>query len=440
MSNTVVRPVGYTGKVQQLEWAYGNGAQVTAYLWGGGGGGGGNDSRRGGYGSGGGYSSSTFTLNNGDVLKVAVGGQGFAGVSGRGSAGGGAAGPSWAPLEVFTTRTAVGSVPVIAYTNPAYCSFLNTYGVWVNPVSATYFDNTYTVNFPASGYYTIVGSCDNYGYVYIDGTQVLAMPDFHYTTQASVFVTAGNHTVRVYGVNTGGPGCVGVNISGGNCYSGARGGNAGGSGSSGGGGGGGGATVLLLNDVITTVAAGGGGGGGGGNSGAAAGQDAPGDRGQGSSSPGQNGQDKSGDGGGGGGGGGGALGGQGGAVPGGDQGGYAGVYGTNSGTSTSLPSGTSPGGTGSLYYSNGVATGGINTRPGTAGYAVFVFDIPGVFVHQGGSYTPVSKIWVKNNDIWRQTQSIWVKESGTWREVLGGMPPIFTAVSGNFGVNSREFG
>lgn len=440
MSNTVLRPLGYSSSLQQLTWTGGNGATVTSYLWGGGGGGGGNDSRPGGSGGGAGYATSTFTINTGDVLKVAVGGGGGAGVSGRGGAPGGAAGASWIANEVFNTRTATGSTAVIPYSNSAYCSFLNTYGVWVNPVSATYFDNTYTVNFPSTGYYTIVGSCDNYGYVYIDGSQVLAIPDYHYTVQNIVYVTAGNHTVRLYGVNTGGPGSIGVTINGGNSYSGGLGGNAGGSGSSGGGGGGGGASVLFINDVVQSIAAGGGGGGGGGNAGSATGQSAPGTRGQDAVlSAGQNGQNKSGDGGGGGAGGGGALGGQGGDTPSGDQGGYAGVYGTSTGDATETPNGRNPGGTGSIYYSSGVGQGGNPTVPGRNGYAVLEFDIPGVFVNQDGTYTPASKIWVNDGGTWKPTQAIWVKDGGTWKEVLGGTPPIFSPVTGNFGVNPRTF-
>lgn len=440
MSNTVIRPVGYTGSVQQLIWNYGNSATVTAYLWGGGGGAGGNDRLSGGNGQGGGYATTTFTVNNGDIIKVAVGGKGNAGASGT-QGGGGSAGGSWVPDEVFNTRTAVGSVSVVPYTNGAYCNFLNIYGVWINPVSAAYFDNSYTVNFPSSGYYTIVASCDNYGYVYIDGVEVLSVPDYHYTVQTTVYVTSGNHTVRLYGVNTGGPGSFGATIAGGDGYSGGNGSGAGGGGgSSGAGGGGGGATVAFLNDAVIAVAAGGGGGGGGGNY--SAGQSAPGSRGQGLTTAGQNGEYVGGDNGGAGGGGGGLLGGQGGSIPGGDVGGYAGVNGTNNGDTTQSASGRVPGGTGSLYYSGAVGYGGrasSSPSPGNPGYAVFVFDIPGLYVHYNGNYTPVSKTWVNDNGVWQQAQSIWVKDSGTWREVLGGTPPGFISISGNFGINPRPY-
>lgn len=440
MANQVVRPVGYTGTLQQLTWAQGNNVPVSAYLWGGGGGGGGNDSGAGGSGGGGGYTRVDFTVNNGDVIQVAVGGGGGAGQSGRGNAAGGPAGASYTTSTIFSTRSATGSISVVPYSNSAYCSFLNTYGVWtaVGGVYTTYFDNTYTVNFPSSGNYTITASCDNYGTVYIDGTAVLSVPDYHYSVQTTINVSAGDHTVRLYGINTGGPGSFGATIAGGTSYSGGRGGNAGGSGSSGGGGGGGGATVVLLNNVALGAAAGGGGGGGGGNVGNRTGGNAPGTGGQGTVPAGENGQDKAGDGGGGGGGGGGLYGGNGGPTVSGDQGGLAGAYGLSSGN-YSNPSGRTPGGTDSPYFRGGIATGGTNTVPGTNGYAVFDFNVPGGYVHNGVSFIPVSKTWVNNNGVWTPVNSIYVKDGGVWNQVLGGTPPTFTPVSGSFGVDSRPF-
>jgi len=121
------------------------------------------------------------------------------------------------------------------------------------------------VNFPQSSDYTITGSCDNYGYVFIDDVQVLSIGGFGTTYSATVNIGAGNHQVRIEGTNTGGPASIGVTISGINqCYSGATGGQPGPSGSSGAGGGSGAATVLFLNGTIIGVAGGGGGGGGAG--------------------------------------------------------------------------------------------------------------------------------------------------------------------------------
>lgn len=62
---------------------------VTAHIWGGGGGGGSGDVKAtGGYGSSGLYNTTTFTVNKGDVVEVAVGQGGRTGVSGRPCTGG----------------------------------------------------------------------------------------------------------------------------------------------------------------------------------------------------------------------------------------------------------------------------------------------------------------------------------------------------------------
>jgi len=90
-----VRSLGYTNSLQQLVWAGTNNTRVTAYLWGGGGGGGGNDSGIGGAGSGGGFTQYTFTVNDGDVIQVAIGGAGGAGGSGASGAAGGRGGNSY---------------------------------------------------------------------------------------------------------------------------------------------------------------------------------------------------------------------------------------------------------------------------------------------------------------------------------------------------------
>jgi len=146
----VVRPVGYTGSAQRIVWSLGNNVPVTAYLWGGGGGGGGRDSALGGAGCGAGYAQVNFVLNEGDVLEVGVGGKGGAGGSNAGGAPGGSAGASYTAEMNFNTRDAATAPPVYAQFNSAYCTFLNTYGVWENPTSAAVFDRTYTVNFPTT--------------------------------------------------------------------------------------------------------------------------------------------------------------------------------------------------------------------------------------------------------------------------------------------------
>lgn len=441
MARVVVRPAGYTGSLQRLVWAQGNNVPVTAYLWGGGGGGGGNDSNRGGDGGGGGFTQVQFTISEGDTLEVAVGGGGGTGQSGRGDAAGGTAGASYTTENLFNTIDNTANPPVFKQFNSAYCTFLNTYGVWVNPSSAAVFDRTYIVNFPTTGNYQFTACADNYARFFVDDIEVFYADNFRTPWTVGYEVAAGNHTVRILGSNTGGPGAVALTIGQGDSYSGGRGGNSGPAGSSGAGGGGGGATVIILNNTPIAAAGGGGGGGGGGNTGAApAGQSAPGFRGQAAvgENAGQNGTNKAGDGGGGGGGGGGWGGGNGGTTPGGDQGGYAGAFGLSSGNYQD-PSGRTPGGATNPYYRGTIATGGIAANvPGNGGYAVFEFEVPGTFVKTDEGWKPVIQTYVKTNNLWAPVESTYIKENGAWVPINGSFAPNFENVPGRFGINPRS--
>jgi hypothetical protein len=436
---SVIRALGFSNSLQQLIWPTTT-SEITAYVWGGGGGGGGNDSHPGGYGSGGGFARKTFTIYNGDILQVAVAGAGGAGVSGSSGGPGGSGGSSYTATTVWTTLNLTGS-PYIRVTNGNYTGFLNTYGVWNYTSSATYFDHTVTVNFPISGYYSFTGSCDNYGTIYIDGVDVLDIPAFQYNVSSSVYVTAGNRSLRLYGVNTGGPGSLALSISGGSSFGGGVGGNAGGSGTSGAGGGGGGASVILLNGAPIVIAGGGGGGGGGGNAGDANGHSAPGSSGQASVgiNSGQNGQNKGGDGGGGGAGGGGNGGGNGGGTPGGDTGGYAGYYGSALGDVTADPNGRVPGGTGQPYYSGLVGYGGVNTGSGTSGYVVLDMRVAGGSVKYNGTWPAIQTTYVKDAGLWKPVQATYVKNNGVWSPITGSFAPVFTTVSGLWGIDPRGY-
>jgi len=161
MSTTTITTIPYTGSVQTATVTSAYAVPVTAHIWGAGGG-----------------STAATALQ-----------------------------------QFFNTRAAVGSVPTVPSSNGAYCSFLNTYGVWIDPISAPNFDVTYNVNFPETGIYTFEGSTDNYGNVYLDGTDILYMPGFTSSFTADVYVTAGTHKIRIIAVNTGGPGSTGVTIS-----------------------------------------------------------------------------------------------------------------------------------------------------------------------------------------------------------------------------------
>ena len=426
---SVIRAIGFSNSLQQLVWPTTT-SQITAYVWGGGGGGGGNDSAPGGSGGGGGFARKTFTITNGDVLQVAVAGAGGAGRGGQG-ADGGSAGSSYTVSTVWTTYELLSNPINQRVTNSAYVVFLNQYGVWNYTPSATYFDQTVTVNFPSTGYYNITGSCDNYAIIYIDGVNVLDIPGFQATYSSSVLVTAGNHSLRLYGVNTGGPGSLGLIINFGASFGGARGGNSGTGGSSGAGGGGGGASVIFLNGTPIAIAGGGGGGGGGGNAGAATGESAPGSAGQTTTGTyaGQNGLDKVGDGGGGGAGGGGYAGGQ----------GYAGYYGSSLGDVVANPSGRTPGGIGQPYYSGSAGYGGTNTQVGAGGFVVLDMNVGGGSVKYNGNWESVQETYVKNAGDWKAVQATYVKNGGTWSPINGSFAPAFTTVSGNWGSDPRSY-
>lgn len=432
------RPVGYTGTLQRLTIPENFGATITAYLWGAGGGGGGGDyiSPRGGNGTGGGYSEATISVAPGDVLDIAIGGAGGGGRGQRSGAPGGAPGPSYVAALGFNLADVIGT----RVSNGAWCTFLNTYGVWGGPSNWTW-DNTIPVEFPASDYYTFTSSCDNSATIYVDGALVMTAPGFTESYTQSVFVTAGTRSIRVLAQNYGGPAGVGLLISTGNSYNGGRGGLAGPNGSSGAGGGGGGATVLLLNGNPVAIA---GGGAGGGGCGATSGQNAPGTTGQSSTShTGQDGQDKGGDGGGGGAGGGGVLGGNGGGVIGGDRGAGAGTYGSSSGSSTNDPNGITPGNSSSPYYSGNPGQGGRGSNgdgfAGTPGYALLEFDVAGVYVNNSGTYTPVNATYINDNGVWTPTTAIWIKDGGTWKQVQGSSPPTFVSTTSNYGITTRTY-
>ena len=445
--STVLRPVGYSGFRQQLVWPDYWGSQVTAYLWGGAGGGGGGDGgQRGGNGTGGGYASVTFNVVAGDVIDVAVGGPGGGGQGNRSAAAGGSAGASLTGETVWNTLDALGPGYVRSQ-NRAYCSFLNQFGIWGTDIYSGSYDRTFTINFPASGYYTFTGSADNAAFVAYDGIEILSIRSFDRTYNTTIYANAGNHSVRVFATNSGGPGSIGVTIEGGlDSYSGGSGGSAGHVGASGAGGGSGGATVVRVNGAILGIGGGGAGGGGAGYGGGGPGN-APGPNGQSGSEPaGQNGGTHPYDGGGGGAGGGGFRGGNGGFWGGGPSGysdtfGQGGGYGSSSGWDTSNPSGTTPGGTNNIYY-GGNSVGGQgstnNGAQGAAGKAVFAFEVSGIQVVSANDWRPVKQVYLKNSGIWKAAQAVYVKASGSWQPVLGATPLTFSPVAGFFGVFSRN--
>ena len=143
-----------------------------------------------------GYAQHTFSVAPGDTIDVAVGGAGGGGQQGFNTAGGSAGGSylygvDWNSLQLLSQPDTV------TYQNGAYCQFLNTYGVWNTNFYSSLFDRTVTVNFPASGYYTFNGSCDNYGDIYVDGSIVLSIGGFTGVYTNTAYITAGDHVVKI---------------------------------------------------------------------------------------------------------------------------------------------------------------------------------------------------------------------------------------------------
>jgi hypothetical protein len=252
----------------------------------------------------------------------------------------------------------------------------------------------------------------------------------HYVTTSSISLSSYiKDTIKVGVGGGGGGGASGGGAPGGTNgksltgYSGGRGGNAGPAPYSGGGGAGGGATVVLIDSTEIAIA-------GGGAGGAGAGQHSNGTAGINSNSAtagtpgtlGENGADHSGDGGGGGGAGGGADGGKGGAGGSGDNGGTGGYSGSNLAVSGSESngSGQTPGGTGSEYYSAGIAVGAGSAGTGGNGKAVLIFTISvEAKTKVGGDWKNITDIHYKQDiGVWKQITAAYVKVNGAWKALF----------------------
>ena len=239
----------------------------------------------------------------------------------------------------------------------------------------------------------------------------------HYVLKTGYDATANIGQTLVVGVGGGGGGgtsaggapggATGKSLTG---YSGGRGGNSGPTPFSGSGGGGGGASVVQINGTDIAIAGGGGGGAGDGRFSAgtvgintnSATAGTPG-------TLGENGANHSGDGAGGGAGGGGADGGRGGNGGSGDNGGTGGYSGSNlvpAGGTENNGSGATPGGTGDVYYSSGVAIAGAGSRSGSNGKVVLVFNIE-------------AETYVKVSGAWKKVTDIYYKVSGQWKRITG---------------------
>lgn len=267
----------------------------------------------------------------------------------------------------------------------------------------------------------------------------------HYVSATSVAIT-NDDIGRVLKVAVGGGGAGGG--SGGNAaggsngksltgYSGGVGGTSGPRGSSGSGGGGGGATLVTIDGREIAIAGGGGGGGGDGRDGTgsagsntnSAVADSP-------TTLGGNGGNHTGDGGGGGAGGGGDIGGRGGDGASGDRGGGGGAAGlslTPSGGTQGNGSGRTPAGTGSGFYTSGIAVGGSATGTGGNGKAVIVLNISVQAKYKvSGEWKDVNSIKYKVSGAWKNITAAYYKVSGEWKALFNS-GVNFTSTSAGFG-------
>lgn len=419
-------------------------SKVDFKMWGAGGGAGGADSHGGGNGAGGGFVSGTLNAAPGTTLEVFVGQGGRGGRSGVSGWGGGPGGYTLAPYAGGTggnsggagssgagggggaasvIRVANNVVAVAggggagggggnrgpypygesatgamvpgtnnqAYPdgggNGAWSWLLNTYSVWQG--NGNY---TWSVYFPATQQYQFDLAIDNYGWLYVDDVEMVYAPSYNGVWSATQTITAGWHTVRIYGINTGGPGAIGARI----LQS--------------------GTTIWTTRSPISP----------------------------GNSTHGFNGGNCGGDGGGGGAGGGGYFGGANfGPRPYYDNGGYAGANGANFVQSVS----DSPANTG--LYGSGVAPGGVsdsdypgssvgyggyaNSGSGGNGYVLLTFyKAAGFYVNDQGTYRRVVPK-IKIAGTYSNNAIAWVKVEGVWRQVIADNTVSFSNDSTGWG-------
>jgi hypothetical protein len=60
-----------------------------------------------------------------------------------------------------------------------------------------------------------------------------------------------------------------------------------------------------------------------------------------------------------------------------------------------------------------------------------------LFAHDGTSFKPVQKQYVKTAGVWREIGEVYVKQGGSWNLIVGSLPAVFNTVGGSFGVASR---
>jgi hypothetical protein len=90
--------------------------------------------------------------------------------------------------------------------NDQWSPFLKEHGVWSGKINnalinVATFDKTFTVNFPVDAFYHFNGSCDDTGSISLNGNQIVKILDYKKEYSATVFVKAGDHSIRCQGIN-----------------------------------------------------------------------------------------------------------------------------------------------------------------------------------------------------------------------------------------------
>ena len=118
---------------------------------------------------------------------------------------------------LFNLRTTPANPPVFTVSGTTYRAgdILNKEGVWEQNINLGTFERNYAIDFPVDGTYTLTGSCDDNGFVYIDDVEVAQLSGHKSTVTKAIEVKAGIRRLRIVGQNFKGPGAIGVIIRGG---------------------------------------------------------------------------------------------------------------------------------------------------------------------------------------------------------------------------------
>ena len=168
-------------------------------------------------GGGGGGGGAGFFIPDDEV----VGPLGAGGGGGGGGQGNFVDGVEWSSLALPTIVSGVSAWQYFGWGN-----FMNQGAVWYTTNSGTYgqiFDKSFNLYFPKSQNYTFYWAMDNAGYISIDGTDVISVPNSVYSNfttlnTQTVYVSQGNHTIRFYITDFGTIGGVSLRITSLNTY------------------------------------------------------------------------------------------------------------------------------------------------------------------------------------------------------------------------------